>query len=123
MTALIPPRYELPIDMAGNRITREWYKYLVILGNSIGSSTTSTDDQQLSQVTDDANIESMVLTAKKRADDALGSSLLQDTEATALTALQQARSALGLFLLVEQQDKATPPQDTSLLAWWPGDLK
>lgn len=96
MTALVPPRYELPIDMAGNRITREWYKYLVILGNSIGGSTTSTDDQRLSQVTDDAALEALGLRARK-----------------------EAKDALPMFLLGDQ-DRAIP-QDTSLLAWWPGN--
>jgi hypothetical protein len=96
MTALVPPRYELPIDMAGNRITREWYKYLVILGNSIGGSTTSTDDQQLSQVTDDAAVESIALRASR-----------------------DAKDALSMFLLNGDDKPQTP--DASLLAWWPGN--
>lgn len=98
MTTLIPPRYELPIvqDEKG-RISREWYKYLVLLGNSLGGSTTVGDDIQLSQVIDDASIEALALIAEK-------------------TALQ----AVAMFLLSEKDSQITP-KDTSLLAWWPGN--
>lgn len=100
MTTLIPPRYELPIvqDDKG-RISREWYKYLVLLGNSLGGSTTVSDDIQLSQYIDDAATESEALRAQN-------------------TALQ----ALAMFLLTEK-DSQPIPKDTSLLAWWPGDQK
>lgn len=97
--SLIPPRYELPIVMdEKGRISREWYKYLVLLGNSVGGSTSASDDQQLSQVSDDAAVEGIAL--KAQAD---------------------AKAAFG-FLLLGDHDKPQS-QDTSLLAWWPGETK
>ena len=98
MSAPIPPRYELPIADSKGRISREWYKYLVGLGLSVGSDTFS-DDAQLSDNSDASAAESL-----------------------GLTALKAAKDAQGLFLLTLQDDKKTV-DDTSLLAWWPSDSK
>ena len=93
MTAFIPPRYELQIiDPRTGRMSREWYKYLALLGNSI-QNTTSFDDAQMLDIMDASSIESLVTKALRRTEEAL-----------ALASLPP-----------------EPPvrPDDSLLYWWP----
>lgn len=92
--SLTIPRYELQlIDPKSGQISREWYKYLALLGNAIGSQTVS-DDTQVSDATDDA------------ASEALG-----------LHALKVAKDAESLFFY--GADDRKQPDDLSLLGWWP----
>jgi len=95
MSTLIPPRYELPIiDAQSGRMSREWYKYLVQLGNSISGSPTLASD----------------LTNLETADSAA-------VEAFSLTAMGLAREAESIAWLGGEDLPKTP--DVSLLAWWP----
>lgn len=56
MTTISAPRYELPIvDTETGRISREWYKFLVQLGNSVSGSPTLSDDLVFLAETDDAS--------------------------------------------------------------------
>lgn len=103
----IPPRYELPIADKQGRISREWYKYLVSLGIATGGATTSVDDLQFSS--DNAQIESMALSAQNTAKQALSLFLLGGEDKP----LQ-----LDTSLLMVPDDKKQI-DDTSLLAWWP----
>lgn len=98
MSSNIPPRFELPITDNQGRVTREWYKYLVNLGNSQNNSLTSIDDVQGFLNMDSSGI-----------------------EATALSALIKASAALALdgqFLMgIDQPQKP----DNDLYALWPGN--
>jgi hypothetical protein len=99
MSSLIAPRSELSIiDPRTGLVTREWYRYLVQLGKSLGASPTLEDDLNVQLATATADVEATALTALKASQDALASTLFQDL------------------------DKPTPP-DMSLLAWWPGETK
>lgn len=98
MTALIAPRYELPlVDPETGRMSREWYKFLAQLAKSVGTSPTTSDDLQLFENTDTAAV-----------------------EALALRALQDTRNSPYLLFEPVDQPKAV---DLSLLAWWPPDQK
>ena len=95
MTSLVAPRFEIPIDDKGNRISREWYKFLVQLGNSNGTSLTSTQDVQIFQNQDSAGVEALIFSALNR-----------------LSVID------GQFLL--SQDSAQKA-DNDLMAFWPGN--
>lgn len=98
MSSNQPPRFELPVTDGKGRITREWYRYLVNLGNSQNNSATSSDDLQNFQNLDSAGAESIALTALNIANKALAND--------------------GQFLL--GQDQPQKP-DNDLLAFWPGN--
>jgi len=90
-----PPRFELPVTDGKGRITREWYRYLVNLGNSQNNSATSSDDLQSFQNADSAGAEALALKALKRINDMDGQFLLG-------------------------QDQPQKP-DNDLMAFWPGN--
>lgn len=92
------PRFELPISDKSGRVTREWYKFLVQMANSLGPSLTGADDLQNFQNLDSAAAESQAISANNAA-----------------------KLAQSMILLLGE-DQPKPP-DTSLLAWWPGDVK
>lgn len=105
MTALVAPRSELPlIDPRTGLISREWFRYLVQLGRSVGNSPTLEDDLAL-QVAGEAS----------------------GIEGTALTALSIAKTASDgatfAQLMTAFPEERQPPQDMSLLGWWPGESK
>lgn len=95
MSTIIAPRYELPLLGTDGRISREWYKFLVQIANSIDRSGTSFDDLVTLQNTE--TFESVVLN-------------LQNTLANTSP------------LLFESLDKPQPT-DSTLLALWPGESK
>lgn len=100
MSSLIAPRYELPvIDSTTGRMSREWYKFLVLMAKSVGTSGSSTDDLQLLSQGDASQAESL-----------------------AVKALKDARDAAN-FMLLSMESDLPKPVDLSLLAWWPGDQK
>lgn len=99
MTSLTAPRYELPlIDIDTGRMTREWYKFLVQLGNSVGPSSTNTDDLRLFESMD-----------------------ASEAESRANKALKDAGTAISLLLYGSDDPVKSP--DLSILAWWPGESK
>jgi len=102
MTQLAAPRFEVPIDEKGNRVSREWYKYLVKLGTAQNSSPTSSDDFQSVQNLDAASNDALTLSAI---------ALAQAASASAANA-----NSLVLLSLTEDQ----PKQPDDLMAWWPG---
>lgn len=71
------PRYEVPIvDLSTGHISREWYKFLVQLAQSVGPSPTNTDDTVIQLNADVASVESTALSAVKATSDALSAALL-----------------------------------------------
>lgn len=93
MTSIIAPRPDQPLVGANGIVNREWYKYLVLLGNSVGPSLTAIQDVQLDAMTEDAS-----------------------NEAQSLRALRRAEAAEGLFLL--ERDAPKPPDD-NIFTFWP----
>lgn len=94
MSSIVPPRYELPLIEANGRISREWYKFLVLLAKSVGTSPTSSDDLQSAQNIDASSIESIA------------------------TGAANAAVAASTLRLLEAVDLPIPT-DASILAWYP----
>lgn len=112
MTALVAPRSELPlIDPRTGLISREWFRYLVQLGRSVGNSPTLEDDLNLQVAGEAAAIDGTALSAL---------ALAKTAEADAQTAQSMANDAKLLALF---QEERAVPQDMSLLGWWPGESK
>lgn len=89
------PRFELELVDGNRRITREWYKAIVQIANSIGPSLTSVDDLQDFQNMDSAGI-----------------------DALAIQALTRLQAIDGQFLMgLDQPQKP----DNDLMAFWPGN--
>lgn len=92
------PRFELPVTDGKGRITREWYRYLVNLGNSQNNSATSSDDLQNAQNMDQAAGDAIALAALSKA--------------------IAAQAIDGQFLMgLDQPQKP----DNDLYAFWPGN--
>lgn len=89
------PRFELPISDKSGRVTREWYKFLVQMANSLGPSLTGADDLQNFQNLDAAGVDSL-----------------------AIHALTRLKAIDGQFLMsIDQPQKP----DNELMAFWPGN--
>ena len=109
MTALVAPRSELPlIDPRTGLISREWFRYLVQLGRSVGNSPTLEDDVSLQVTGEAAAIEGLALSALALAKTAESDALAAQSMAQLLSAFPEDRPV---------------SQDMSLLGWWPGESK
>ncbi len=92
MTSIIAPRVDQPFTDGQGRITRDWYKYLVLLGNSVGPSLTAIQDVELNAVMDNAG-------------------------QSPVRALRKAETAEGLALLTYKPQR--PPAPANVFTYWP----
>lgn len=96
--ALVIPRLEIDVIDKNGKMDRNWYKYLALLGKSIGPSLTNSDDLQSFENMDGASLEALAISALNIANAA--------TVAAAAASAAAANALQG-----------------NLMGWWPGDSK